>query len=574
MISIIKNEYVYSFLEFIKLFKFLDKKKKIAIIFAIFFTIISSLIEILSIGAIIPFVSSILSYEHSYFYKNVLNFLNKINFNLSRPVLFFSIIFLFLIILSNLIRGVVLFIVIQLSKSISADFSIKIFDNLLKNKYEDFIKKNSTYTLSTISEKIEILSGIIFNFFSASSSVIICLVILLFLFFVNLKITLFSILFLIFTYVLITKYNKKKLEKISKILSDLSFSRLKSVRESLYSMREIILNNKNILHVRNFSKQELSFRKNQGSLAFLYLFPRYIIETLGAVLIIFLFNFINIYNKISFPDLIPLFALFIFSIQKLLPLLNNIYISFASALGNRIFINEIYNDLNLSIQSLNNNRKKINFKKNVCFKNISFKYSQRDKFIFNNFYINIKKNNKYLIVGKTGSGKSTFLDLFLGILRPNEGAIYIDNNLLKNNILKDWQKKIAHIPQQIFLSDGTIAQNICFEFNKLLINKKKLIESAKLAEIHDFIQSLPHKYNTIVGENGIFLSGGQRQRLGIARALYQCKEILILDEATSALDYETEKKILNNIFKIKKITLLLVAHKIKSHIKFDKILKF
>ena len=570
----IKNEYIYSFLEFVKLFKFVNKKKKISIIFAILFTILTSLIEILSIGVVIPFISSILSYEDSFFYKNVLNILYKLNFDITEPIFFFSIIFIFLIILSNLTRALVLFIVIQLSKSISADFSIKIFNNLFKKKYEDFIKKNSGHIVSTISEKIEILSGIIYNFFSACSSIIICLAILTFLFFIDLKITLSSILFLTFSYILITKYNKRKLENISKILSNLSFSRFKSIKESLHSVREIILSNTMNIHIINFSRQELAFRKNQGNLAFLYLFPRYVIETLAVILIIFFFNYISINNKINSIDIVPLFAMFIFAIQKLLPLLNNIYVSLASALGNKIFINEIYNDLNLSNKLLNNSKRKINFKKNIIFKKVSFKYGQRDQLILNNFCTNIKKNNKYLIIGKTGSGKSTFLDLFLGILFPDKGSIYIDNILLNKDTLNDWQKRIAHVPQQVFLTDGTIAQNIAFKFKDSLINKNKIIKSAKLAEIHDFIQTLPDKYNTIVGENGIFLSGGQRQRLGIARALYQTKEILILDEATSALDHQIEKKIMNNIFKIKKITLLKVTHRVENQNKFNKIIRF
>jgi ATP-binding cassette subfamily B protein len=570
----IKNEYVYSFLEFVKLFKFVNKRKKISIIFAISFTILTSLIEILSIGVVIPFISSILSYEDSYFYKNALNILYRLNFNIVDPILFFSIIFIFLIILSNLTRALVLFIVIQLSKSISADFSIKIFNNLFKKNYEDFIKKNSGHIVSTISEKIETLSGIIYNFFSACSSIIICLVILVFLFFIDLKITLSSILFLTFSYILITKYNKKKLENISKIISNLSFSRFKSIKESLQSVREIILSSTINIHVINFSKQELAFRKNQGTLAFLYLFPRYIIETLGVILIIFFFNYVNINSTISSVDIVPLFAMFIFAIQKLLPLLNSIYVSLASALGNKNFINQIYNDLNLSNKLSNNIKTKIYFKKNIVFKKVSFKYGERDKFVLNNIYINIKKKNKYLILGKTGSGKSTFLDLFSGILTPEKGSIYIDNILLNKDTLNDWQKKIAHVPQQVFFIDGTIAQNISFKFKDSLINKSKITRSAKLAEIHDFILTLPNKYNTIVGENGIFLSGGQRQRLGIARALYQTKEILILDEATSALDHQIEKKIMNNIFKIKNITLLKVTHRLENQNKFNKIIRF
>ena len=220
------------------------------------------------------------------------------------------------------------------------------------------------------------------------------------------------------------------------------------------------------------------------------------------------------------------------------------------------------------------NNKSIIFTDKIELNNISFKYNLNDKEIIKSKYIEIKKGSKVCFMGETGSGKSTCLDILMGLLKPTKGFIKIDGNLLTDENIKFWQNKISHVPQDIFLLDATIRENIMFNFNQDNIDIEEIIESAKIAEIHDFINTLPEKYETKVGEKGALLSGGQKQRIGIARAIYQKKEILTLDEATNALDDKTEKKVLNNLNNLKGITIIQITHGDISNLKFDKIFNF
>ena len=190
----------------------------------------------------------------------------------------------------------------------------------------------------------------------------------------------------------------------------------------------------------------------------------------------------------------------------------------------------------------------------------------------------IKKGEKIGIVGPTGSGKSTLIDILLGLIEPNDGEILIDNiNILdKNNShnINDWRSIISYVPQDIYLGDCTIKENICFGEKRENINIKNVISAAKKADIHSFINTLPNKYETFVGERGLRLSGGQRQRIGLARALYQKSQVVILDEATSSLDNETEKSVMNSIYKLgKEITIIMIAHRLTTLRDCDRIIK-
>jgi ABC-type bacteriocin/lantibiotic exporter with double-glycine peptidase domain len=248
----------------------------------------------------------------------------------------------------------------------------------------------------------------------------------------------------------------------------------------------------------------------------------------------------------------------------MLPLINNLYASFVQILSAKESSLEVLTELKNQPFFHDDNYflEKSNFE-SVTFKNVYFKHQNNTDYVLENINVFLKNNHIYGIFGKTGVGKSTFLDLLSGLLKPTSGEILINNRVLHESNIRSWQNNISIVSQNIFLLDDSIKKNIEFSYMNENSKTKNITEACKEAEIYDFIESLPNKYETIIGENGIRLSGGQRQRIGIARALFKKSKVLILDESTSSLDTETEKNILDRLFILKnKITIIIVTHRL------------
>ncbi len=565
-----------SFLQnFLKLLKFLDKKDKTNILICVFMMVITSLLEVISIGSLIPFVAIFLSPENLLEIIKV-DFIKINESNIGKLQLIFALIFVTSVFFANMFKTYVLFLSIKLSKIISINLSQKIFAKLIDFNYKDLKNINSANVISLVTDKMDSVGSVIFNFLNTCSSIIISFSVLTFLFIVDFQITIICLIVALLVYFFIALLVKKRLENASKILSFSSIKRVQHVKETFGTFKQITLFNSKSLFQNFFFQHDKNYKMAQFKTQFLGTFPRFVIEGVGIVLIVILIylfhNFLN-YQAVFIITLVGALA---FAAQRLLPQLNIIYQFYSNLLSNSEFIKDVLDYLNLiqkkdKIKTKTFNEK-LNFEKEIITKNVGFKYLDNSEFIFKNLNFKIKKGYNFAITGSTGSGKSTLIDLIMGFLNPSEGSIYLDRNEINYSNLQKYQNLISHVPQEIFLFDNTIAQNISFEFDKKKIDQKKVINSAKLSEIHEFVDNLPNKYETVVGDNGILLSGGQRQRIGLARALYQEKEILTLDEATNALDIETEKKILKNL-KEKNITIIQITHRTENLDYYDDVLK-
>ena len=278
----------------------------------------------------------------------------------------------------------------------------------------------------------------------------------------------------------------------------------------------------------------------------------------------------------SFTKALPIISLYVFAGYRLIPAFQKIYNSYTQLLFVKPSIEKLYDDINLlKPHVISTEQNNFIFKKLIELKNVNYNYPNTSRKTLKNINLKIKSNSVVGVIGATGSGKTTMVDIILGLLQPQNGTVLIDNKVLTKKNLKSWQKIIGYVPQHIFLSDDSIAANIAFGKKQNDINYIMVEKAAKIANLHDFIlKELPQKYQTIVGERGIRLSGGQRQRIGIARALYNDPQLLILDEATSALDNQTEKIVMeaiNNINKNK--TIIIIAHRLNTIKNCDMILK-
>ena len=298
-------------------------------------------------------------------------------------------------------------------------------------------------------------------------------------------------------------------------------------------------------------------------------------ETIG-IIVLLLFSSFYFDGKVNQNiNLIVSLGVFAFAANKLLPLFNTIYIAWVFMSGAESSVKDLKDLILRSSKKKNDFEKKIlEFKpKEIKLKNLSFNYSNNRNKVFNNLNLKIKLRKKIGIIGDTGKGKSTLVDILMGLLRPTKGNILIDDIELDKSLIENWQSKLAHVPQNIFLINDTIRKNIAFGVQESDINDTKLNNVIKNACLEDFINEIKTGINTELGENGINISGGQKQRIGIARALYKSKNILIFDEATSALDYKTEERIMNNIFdNYSDITLISISHRIESLKKFDEVI--
>jgi ATP-binding cassette subfamily B protein len=314
----------------------------------------------------------------------------------------------------------------------------------------------------------------------------------------------------------------------------LANERLKFISESLVNIKDILLNVEQYKYYYFFKKKDLNFKDAQGKVSTLVNIPRQILEFLIIFIILIIAYALSENNNINQAnESLLVLGLIGFSAQRLFPVVQNVYSSWATIVSNKFYLIDIRRSLEFEFTK-NEVSEKIIFNKNINFRGVSFQYDN-SKLILNNFNFSIKKGENIIIIGSSGIGKSTLIDLFTGLLEPTKGSVLIDNVKIESKNVNDWRSKISYVPQEYFIIDDTIENNIAFTLEKNKIDKNNIILAAKISELHDFIMSLPNKYESLVGEGGCELSGGQKQRLAIARALYKNKEILILDEATSAL---------------------------------------
>ena len=552
----------------INLFRIISYKRKIQLCLLFILMIASGIAEMLSIVAVIPFLT-VLSNPNGSELFNYFNWLIRTSNN-SERIFLFTIIFVLVILISTLIKICSNFFTFKLSALIGNELSCKSFNAILYQPYEYHTKVNSSElivastnqtnnTVSAIELTLQSILGIIVIIFLTVQILKI-----------NLILTFSSIFLVSFMYLFLWQTNSKSFTRNSYIENKSSKEMIKKLTESIASIKEIILASNQKIHVKSFREKDLSFRLSRGNSIFLQFSPKYYVEALG-IIIISLYGYMSLRFLGNGELFIPEIGAFALAAQKLIQAFQLTYLSWGTIKSRYNDIEDIINLINLRVpknKELEISRK-FKFTSDIKIKNLGFRYGPKDKWIFNNLNLDIKKGDLIGIKGKTGEGKSTLFNILMSLIEPTNGEILIDGDKLFNinnpRIINKWRKLIALVPQDIFLLDESILINIAFDSDPKNIDLNRIKEACKMAQIFDFIESCPTKYNTPVGEKGIRLSGGQKQRIGIARAIYKNPQILFLDEATSALDELTEKKVLDTIVnQSKSNTIFMITHRLST----------
>lgn len=546
----------------------LDKKrKKLAYILLLIMTL-CAIAEVVSIGAVLPLIKILLMSDNSTptsFGKSYLTILADVN---EKYVITMA--FITAAVVSSILKITQLYIQANFSHQAGVDIASFLNKKILTLPYSAISEINSAKIISAITNKVSaIVYSIILPTLTILSSIILCILLLISLFLINPQIAIISIFTLGFMYIFIMINVKSRLAKISDNINKLEELNVKQLQETLGGIRDVILDNSQAYHHRKFTELNLKLRTAQSHSQILGGFPRSIFESLGIIMIALIaYNYSDSSNK---SEIIGTLAVLALAAQKLLPIMQQSYSAWVSIRSNldilsniKEFISINYNnDLNVNLNS-----GEMNFMEKIIFIEASFSHPNSTDKILDKQSFEINKGEIIGVVGTTGSGKSTLIDLIMGLQKLSEGKIQIDSTTLNEKNSSLWMKKIAHVPQDIYLIDGAIRANITlseFNSNKNVNPNKEIHDCCKNSEILSTILDLPEQFETVVGERGIRLSGGQKQRIGIARALFKKSELIVLDEATSALDSNTEDKIMNNIINHKKNnTIIIVAHRVNT----------
>ncbi len=525
---------------------------------------ITSFAEIISLGSVLPFLG-LLIYPESSEYTYLLSYFDIKSISGEDIFLAATLMLIFSSILVASMRIFLLWFTTKVAISIGSDISYEAYKKTLYQPYIVHVSRNTSDVIATISTKTNtvIYNAILPTLIFISSMMIASSMILTLLFF-NARITLITFFFLALFYFLIVFSIRKILQKKGEMISSNQNILIKALQEGLSGIRDILIDGSQSFFLRYFKKADLLLRKAQGFNYFLGHSPRYIMESLTIIFIAVLaYKYSS--SNVSEKSILPSLGLLALAAQKLLPVMQQIFVSWTSLQSGKAGLNDILYLLNQEMPQKKISSNDIFFRKSITLKDVSFRYKNDQALILNKVNLDIKKGQIIGFIGKTGGGKSTLVDIIMGLLEPSKGSVFIDGSELNQTNCQSWQAHIAHVPQFIFLADSSIKENIAFGVPEEEINDNLLIYAAEKAQLFDFVNSLPNGFDTAIGERGMRLSGGQRQRIGIARALYKKSEIIILDEATSSLDNETESSIMSSLEAIKdNITLIIIAHRLST----------
>jgi len=543
----------------------LKRRRKVQFILLILLMLFSSIAEIVSIGAILPFLSAINNpqylYEKSYMAYPIKFLKIHESHDLILPLLIF---FIFTTLFATILRTLFLWATTKYSFNSGAELSGEMYNKTLYQSYTIHVNRNSSEVINSITLKADrFIYGVTLPTITLISSFVILILILgVIILTVPLSV---KILFFSFgiIYLIIVLFSRKKLESNSFIIGKEASKSIRILQEGLGGIRDVLLDGLQQAYTNSFTKADTKLRKAQGNNQLITQMPRIFIESLGLIIIaVVAYSLSNKGSNIS--EAIPLLGLIALSSQRLLPIFQQAYSAWTSILGSKSSLMGIVELLEQTIY-IPQKYSDIKFKNQIELKNISYKFLNETKYVLNNINLVIKKGEKIGVIGSTGSGKSTLVDIVMGLLKPTNGQILIDGVDIDRDNTLSWQSNLSHVPQSIFLSDASILENIAFGVEKNSINIQKAKYAIVQSQLENFIESLPENYNTLIGERGVRLSGGQRQRIGIARSLYKQPNIIIFDEATSSLDSKTEEAMMEAINKLdKNLTLILIAHRIST----------
>lgn len=554
---------------FFKSLNIFPKNEKTKGIILIFATFITSVLEALGISLILPILTLTIDGNlNNYNFDleglvNNLTFLN--NFSLIEKIFF---ILIFIYIIKNVYLIIYYFFQNKYSLNIYKILSTKLYKFYLYSSMSFHFEKNSAVLIRNVLVECKNYSSMVNTFIKLLSEFAIFLSITLTLFILKPTETGVSILLFGLSLLILYIFTNKKIENWGKIRQETTGLSLKNLQQGIQAIKDIKLKNCETIFTNKYQFQINEFVKSAYKHNTISELPKIWLEIMFIILmpLILVISTNSIFgNSSNFKEILPTLGLFIAAIFRLMPSAYRIFSSFQSIIFDKAAVEKLYDEFNSQKIELNQEKNNIindfNFDDKIEIEKVSFKYRTAHKDLLKNFSFKIKKNEIIGFIGKSGVGKSSLINLITGLVEPNSGKIKVDGVNIKNN-LKGWHKIIGYLPAACYLLDDTIKNNIAFGVDEKNIDFKKIIKSAKDAQILDYIENLENKFETKIGERGIRLSDGQRQRIGIARELYRDNQILIFDEATSTLDIDTENEILDIMTKFKKSkTIIIVSHR-------------
>lgn len=546
-----------------EILKIIGNKNYSTLFIFFIFIFISMILETLSIGLVIPLIS-IISDPKSLSSLPLISELVDLpdNYSTEIAIIFSIILIIIFFFLKNMFLGYVIYFQNKFTAFLKVELSEKLFSKYLNLPWLFHIENNSSKLIRNTNHEVGYFTKVVQSFLTLIAEILIIIgVTVLLVIYEPYGAMASGITILISAYIL-RQFSSQRLLKLGKSRQMYDALVIKNLQEGLGSIKDVQMLERRAYFIDSFYKSAKGLADSNKIFSTLNQIPRLWYEFV-AVMAIGVMSSIILLSGNTPQELITVLGLFAAAAFRLLPSVNRATISWQYIKFGLPVIDKLYSEFfkNNEIEKTTPNEIKLNFKNSIKVNDVYFNYPGNNKSILDGVTFNLVKGQSIGIIGKTGAGKTTFLDIILGLIKPTKGEVLCDEININSNI-SDWHKKIGYVPQNIFLTDDTLLNNISFGVDKTEINFVAVEKAIDLAQLRTFVSNLPDGLNTIVGERGVKLSGGQRQRIGIARALYSEPEILVFDEATSSLDNETEISLVESISNLQGIkTLIVVAHR-------------
>ena len=555
-----------------RLWQHLEKRRKRQFLLILIITILNAFAEVLSLGALIPFLGVLVSPEKVFRQALVQDMAAVFGFQTPASIVTpLTLIFISAILLAAFFRMAHLRATVKITFGCGADLSERLYKTILNQSYSQHLKLSSASIISGMG-KIDVAVNALSQIVRLASSFLLTIAIVAALIYVNPTIALTSFTFFGFAYFLINVSVKTRVKNNSVAIAKNKTKTIKLLQDGLGGVRDIILDKTQEIFLLLYKDADKELRDAESSNSIIEGNPKFLMEAVGVVFVAMLAYMLSVQDG-GMQSSLPLLGMLALSAQRMLPALQQSYNAWTAIKGHQSSLLEVVGLLDLPPElGVLDDCEKLPFQNKIQLENVSYYYRQSSILAVKKINLRINRGERIGIIGATGSGKSTLIDILMGLLAPTSGKVTIDGKEITPENIASWRSNVAHVPQFIFLTDGSIRENIAFGIKNDEIDEVRLRNAARCACITEFVERMPDGYNSLVGERGVMLSGGERQRLGIARALYKESEIIILDEATSALDVETENKVMASIEALPtRKTVVMIAHRLSTIINCDKI---